>query len=759
MTLVRQTRGLGTYEDPRTRVIEKRDPTAATQAVVYQSPGQPQIPNWDAQRALSFGFYANTFVYRCIQCIAQDLSGLAIRVGADRDKPADFDVNAPLARLLGPPPGGPNVNTSARQLVAWTVAQYLATGRWGWELELGTRDEVAALWPLPASYLKAIPTQGGARYWSKFTFGKPGEERTLMPDRVFYHWRPRQDDWRQPESALDAGRYDISVAVMQDRYDVAFLRNDARPAAVVIYEGFATEDEDRSFRRDFNHDFGGPDNAGKVMFTEADRDESGSVAGALDIKVLGLNAKEARMVERYAAKLQAITALFGVPMSRLGDASGRTFSNASEEWKGYYLTTIRDLAHEFEDAVNIGLAPRFGSNVMWFDFSKVELLKAPKKFTIAEGIDLVKIGAITRDELRIEADLPEMGLTELTVFEPPVETPALEQPERAVDEPEHRSSGDVPAPAPPLRAQPLPAGPTSEQRAAMRRSKAVIASTVQVEGLERTWKRAFARLFARQKTETLRRLEGKRGRQALREIRAPEPDAIFKRSHWRSQTEEDSIDLIEAVFAAGGGRIAAEFGVGFDVAAPYVQQFIKARANQLAGLVTDTTYDQITTALADGTAAGETIPEIADRVRAVFDQATTVRSETIARTEVISAYNGSAATVAAQLPGDVVGGQEWITVEDSRTRPEHAAADGEIVNIGEAFTGTGESLAYPGDPSGSPGNIINCRCTIAFLTPDEMSQRTARVQTRTVLAVLAMVRPGEYDEIAVRRALREGRAA
>jgi len=37
-------------------------------------------------------------------------------------------------------------------------------------------------------------------------------------------------------------------------------------------------------------------------------------------------------------------------------------------------------------------------------------------------------------------------------------------------------------------------------------------------------------------------------------------------------------------------------------------------------------------------------------------------------------------------------------------------ADGQAVDLEEAFTIWGESLQYPGDPAGSAGNTINCLC-------------------------------------------------
>lgn len=51
------------------------------------------------------------------------------------------------------------------------------------------------------------------------------------------------------------------------------------------------------------------------------------------------------------------------------------------------------------------------------------------------------------------------------------------------------------------------------------------------------------------------------------------------------------------------------------------------------------------------------------------------------------------------------------STDDSRTRHTHRDAEGQRVPIGEAFTVGGFSLRFPGDPSGPPQEIIQCRCT------------------------------------------------
>ena len=74
--------------------------------------------------------------------------------------------------------------------------------------------------------------------------------------------------------------------------------------------------------------------------------------------------------------------------------------------------------------------------------------------------------------------------------------------------------------------------------------------------------------------------------------------------------------------------------------------------------------------------------------------------------------------------------KEWLSTKDDRTRGQKESDEfdhfsdypdgpnGEVVGIDEQFIGTGEPLMYPGDPAGSLGNFINCRCTILPVLPE-----------------------------------------
>ena len=62
--------------------------------------------------------------------------------------------------------------------------------------------------------------------------------------------------------------------------------------------------------------------------------------------------------------------------------------------------------------------------------------------------------------------------------------------------------------------------------------------------------------------------------------------------------------------------------------------------------------------------------------------------------------------------------KEWVAIQDERTRITHAYAAGQKVPLEASFLVGGEKLKYPGDPMGSPGETINCRCAVVYRTPD-----------------------------------------
>lgn len=759
------------------RTLEVRDPRGATQRVGWSSPSMPQVDEWNAEQAFRLGVLANVIAYRCVQLRARAAAAVPLVAGRRMGDASTINENAPITKLLGPPPGGPAPKLSAYKLLRWTFAQKIVTGRRAWEIETDDNGVPVAFWPLAAAHLRAVPTQSGVEWFRLFEYGQPHDPVKFQPDDVFYGWEPSGTNFRQAESELQSARYDLSLVTLCDRYSLGFLRNNAVPAAVITTTAFPNEAARRKFLQNWGADFAGPDNAGRVALNEVSDDGDGPVGDSIDVKVLGLSAKDARLVEQRKDLMSEVAIALGTPWSKL-DASGRTFDNAEVEDRDWWENTVLPDMIDLQDDINMQLAPRLGGDVVWFDLRKVRALaRRTKPVTQTVGApSLVQAQLMTVNEARSDYGLepvPDgdrmmtaeeiMALTGAT--SPAASTTprdVLEAIEQRLDAIETRSAGgDDPVPPPPPAVEPPPVETRMDPEALeVRRTKIWRANDAVVTGLEGRWERSWRRYFSRQEQAVMDRLRGKRGRQMLSEERAPgdpiDVEQIFTREFWLSEANGLALDLYEETTQAGLARLSMGFSVAFDLAAQWVQDFITSRANQLAGQVTQTTYDAIQAELTAGVANGEGIDDIATRVRGVFATASNTRSTVIARTEVISAYNGSATLGAATLPGDVVAAQEWIATRDGRTRSAHAAADGQMVAIGTAFDVGGDHLAYPGDPAGRAKNTVQCRCTIAFLTPEEyadMPKAAPQVDHRAAKLALRMVHEGDFDELRFRRAL------
>lgn len=751
------------------RVNLVRDPRGATGTASYYQPGMRMPPTWDATLAVERGYEASVAVHRCVNAIASALTRSPFRAGADPDNPKDFSPNSALALLLGPmtsapglagrPAGTVNQSTSARSLWHWTVAQWLVTGRFGWEIDTTAAGRPVALWPLVARLLTPVPTgRGSDHYFAKFVYGLPVDEVTFTPEEVVYGWLPSQGDWRMPESPLQAARLPISTVVTQGQYDYAFLTNGGVPAHVVVHPAIDDDEKREAYRRQFTADHHGAANAGRTAFTEFRGDDARNV---LHVETIGQSAKDQQAEQRYRMYSDEVYIALGTPRSIAGDASGRTFDNASQEYLNWHEGTVEPLAQRFAEFVNTQLAPRLGSEAGWFDFSAVRA--ARKRFNPYEGIALARAGMISREEVRAELDMPEdteqldaagtsladrvqayatllaNGYTPETAAEiagldvpPDGEMPAAEvasEDQPSASEPAAGAPEAIPLEIVRVRDRPDPG---------VRRAKLWTEADRRIRAHEVLFARAMARLFNRQEAAVRRALAGKRGRQAMR---GPEEDpaALFDVAYWTEQTRDDAEELFRAVHATAGAGAADVLGLELDVLAPYASEFVRTRANQLAGPVVDTTYGAIRDTLRAGAELGEGVPELSARVGEVFEQAGRVRAPRIARTEVVSAFNGSAWLVGQQVGEDLAAGQEWIATRDARTRETHAEVDGQVVGIRDTFAVGGNALHYPGDPAAPADEVVNCRCTLAFLTPDEMAERTRPVPFTRARDLISMV--------------------
>lgn len=119
---------------------------------------------------------------------------------------------------------------------------------------------------------------------------------------------------------------------------------------------------------------------------------------------------------------------------------------------------------------------------------------------------------------------------------------------------------------------------------------------------------------------------------------------------------------------------------------------------------------------------GEGVEVIGKKIRdqgKPFNSFNRYRSNTIARTETHNAasYANHKVVESLNIP-DVQ--KRWTTTLDPRSRTTHVQANGQTVGMEEDFVVGGRQMAYPGDPRGGAANVINCRCVLLYVTPEDI---------------------------------------
>lgn len=128
----------------------------------------------------------------------------------------------------------------------------------------------------------------------------------------------------------------------------------------------------------------------------------------------------------------------------------------------------------------------------------------------------------------------------------------------------------------------------------------------------------------------------------------------------------------------------------------------------------------ISSLISTGISEAKTYQEIAKDIIKIGNITNPSRAQTIAQTEIHSISSFS--TQEAVRSTGLVSKKKWFDVGDIRTRVPHRNVEqNKAIDINqnygvEKLDGGIEYLAFPGDPKGSKGNVINCRCNQLFYT-------------------------------------------
>ena len=223
----------------------------------------------------------------------------------------------------------------------------------------------------------------------------------------------------------------------------------------------------------------------------------------------------------------------------------------------------------------------------------------------------------------------------------------------------------------------------------------------------------------------------------------PDPTAIWSTVPiWERQVDR-LISGLEQIARAGWIEAGRQLGVElpFDPTDSLVQDQL-ARTRNLMVRTPDEVYRRIVDELGAAVANDESVDQQAARVSHLLDVTDTAnwpaRARTVSVTEVHRAYNMGGLAAALRIQQRESGPRmlkRWDAKDDSAVRPAHRLADGQVQFASQPFMVGGEPLMSPGDPSGSPWNVINCVTGDALIAASRVKKGFRYTYTGSMLAI------------------------
>lgn len=164
----------------------------------------------------------------------------------------------------------------------------------------------------------------------------------------------------------------------------------------------------------------------------------------------------------------------------------------------------------------------------------------------------------------------------------------------------------------------------------------------------------------------------------------------------------------------------------------YAEKDAGKRIVSITGASKDIARKILSEQFAEGIEQGLSIQEMTAKITTEFrnewGKFAMYRSLRIVKTEILSASNLGAMIGAEStgIPMDKIwmAGGANIRDYDNGSPFSHVAADGEQVDMNDKFIKSGEPMDYPGDPNGSPGNVINCKCAVGHFPKPTLIEGT-----------------------------------
>lgn len=723
--------------------------------------GKPYRDSWDIERAYREGMAKVTWVTRCIDAIAGNQARLPVILRKDNSPSGKIVTDNKNNEILDILNTKSNMGENSFVFRYRLSSQLLLSSRGAFIEKVRGRDgSIVALQLLPPQHTAPIPDP------KKFVAGfevdmRNGTKVTLNAEDVIWIRKPHPLDPYLSLTPLESAGIAIEIENLSKIYNRNFLLNDGRPGGMIVVRGEIDDDDKDELRARFR---GNVNRAGAITVVSSDE--------GVDYVDTGASPRDANYIQMRQITKEEILAAFGVPESVIGNASGRTFSNAGEEHRVFWNETL--LPHL--ELIGRGLDELDPEHYIDFDTSDVPILVLYKQERERYLLDEFQNGLISGNEYRahtgrkrvdsdlMQAMLANPNLTPIGYTDrrfdsqeqaqqqaaamgqpgmpgvaaagampqmPPAPGAGQEQlpepgsiPAQMVDltagQPQEGMTATLNAEAAQQQIAPQMASPSAlsafdeqiQQKSDELRSdwetKADSSSDTWTEILDRT----LERFFERQQRVVLEKALGAKSKKAV-DAGALAVESIYDISVWNKQLEDDVRPVLAGIVKDASQIASEQTGIPVDMEDDEVKEMLDAQMQRVQK-TNSTTKDEVASAILIALALSDDedrVGMLKAALSAIFINILAKRKRSIAEHEAQSSHNAGTYFGARQSGAKT---KTWVTRKDSRVRGEHKLLENKTVDLSDDFAIGPETLRFPGDPLASPHLTMNCRCRLRF---------------------------------------------
>lgn len=649
-------------------------------------------------------------VYACVKLRADLLSSVPLMLYRQKGSDREAVTGGSLHELLR----AVNPHWTFAQLIRMTEYSLSLHGSAYWVIERGVngKGEPKEIWWARPDKMIVVPDQ--QNYLGGFIYEQQGQRIKLAPSEVIWFRQANPMNEFAGLSPLAAARLSVELGMSGLKSNKALFDQGMHLGGVISPAGGAPsfgKDQATALEKLIDTKFRGQGKFHRWLIASG---------GELKVQPMGINPKDAEFVEQMKWSLADVCRVYQVPPVLVQDLENSTYSNFEQALRALWSLCIQPQARMIAGQLNEQLLPMFGNQAdrCEFDFSGVDALQEAEDSRWAREQGQITTGAITINEWRASRGYDPV---------PWGDAPNGATGEAITQAPETGTADDT-----------QEAGKSSDRRRRTKRHAVKIAYgddehrtlmnrfEKRVGKRERDFRTMLVEYFEEQERDVLAELAkgGKiaptgTGANRFPDTQTRDPFSPSERLRWIEELRRRATPLLSEAVDDAGEATLSELSVSasFNLQNPRTQAAIRQQAQTFAAQVNEATYTALKASLAAGEELGESIDDLAGRVRHVMGIAQRSRSETIARTEIIRATNFGAVEGARQ--SGVVAQKKWLSTLDDRTRDWHLEAMDQTVNLDEPFSVDGEALDYPGDSAGSAENTINCRCTLTWVVNAE----------------------------------------